>query len=33
MSSRNPVDRMPPLGTSAVDREAVALIERWIENL
>jgi hypothetical protein len=33
MSSRNPVERMPPLGTSAVDREAVALVARWIESM
>jgi hypothetical protein len=24
---------MPPLGTSAVDAEAVALLARWIESL
>jgi hypothetical protein len=33
MSSRDPIERMPPLGTSAVDREAVALVARWIESL
>lgn len=30
--SRNPYVRMPPLGTSAIDAEAVALIDRWIRN-
>jgi mono/diheme cytochrome c family protein len=33
MSSRNPLEQMPPLGTSAVDRDAVALVARWIESL
>ncbi len=33
MRSRNPVEQMPPLGTSAVDTEAVALVARWIESL
>lgn len=32
MSSRDPLEQMPPLGTSAVDRDAVALLARWIEN-
>ncbi len=33
MSSRDPLEQMPPLGTSAVDREALALVARWIEGL
>lgn len=33
MNSRDPLQQMPPLGTSAVDAEAVALLERWIESL
>jgi hypothetical protein len=33
MSSRDPLEQMPPLGTSAVDRDAVALLGRWIEGL
>ena len=33
MSSRDPLQQMPPLGTSAVDAEAVALLARWIESL
>jgi hypothetical protein len=33
MRSRNPIEQMPPLGTSAVDTEAVALVARWIESL
>lgn len=34
MSSRNPLVQMPPLGTATPDREALALIKRWIdENL
>ena len=33
MRSRNPLEQMPPLGTSAVDIEAVALVARWIESL
>lgn len=33
MNSRDPLQRMPPLGTSAVDAEAVALLARWIESL
>jgi hypothetical protein len=28
--SRHPLRQMPPLGTKVVDREAVALLERWI---
>lgn len=33
MSSRDPLEQMPPLGTSAVDRDALALVARWIESL
>ena len=33
MNSRDPLQQMPPLGTSAVDAEAVALLARWIEGL
>ncbi len=33
MNSRDPLQQMPPLGTSAVDAEAVALMARWIEGL
>jgi hypothetical protein len=32
MTSHDPLVRMPPLGVSAVDEEAVALIRRWIDN-
>jgi hypothetical protein len=30
MSSRRPSSQMPPLGTSVVDTEALALIRAWI---
>lgn len=33
MSSRDPLQQMPPLGTAAVDAEALALLGRWIESL
>jgi hypothetical protein len=33
MRSRNPLEQMPPLGTAAVDDEAVALLARWIDGL
>ena len=33
MNSRDPLQQMPPLGTQAVDAEAVALLARWIEGL
>ena len=33
MNSRDPLQQMPPLGSSAVDAEAVALLGRWIEGL
>ena len=33
MNSRDPLQQMPPLGTAAVDAEAVALMARWIEGL
>ena len=30
MQSRNPLVQMPPLGTLAADRDAIALIRAWI---
>ncbi|HET7810858.1 MAG TPA: hypothetical protein VFL16_09805 [Steroidobacteraceae bacterium] len=33
MNSRDPLQQMPPLGTRAVDADAVALMARWIESL
>jgi hypothetical protein len=33
MGSRDPLQQMPPLGTSVVDAEALRLIDRWIESL
>ncbi len=33
MKSRDPLQQMPPLGTQAVDAEALNLLARWIENL
>lgn len=33
MNSRDPLQQMPPLGTLAVDAEAVALLKRWIDGL
>jgi hypothetical protein len=33
MRSRDPSSQMPPLGTTEVDLEAMALISRWIESL
>jgi hypothetical protein len=30
ISSRYPALQMPPLGTELTDKEAIALIERWI---
>jgi hypothetical protein len=33
MSSRNPVEQMPPLGTQLVDTEATRLLTAWIEQL
>lgn len=33
MRSREPMQQMPPLGTTAVDTDAMALIARWIESL
>jgi hypothetical protein len=33
MASRSPLVQMPPLGTHAVDEEAVALVRAWIEDL
>lgn len=32
MHARDPLVRMPPLGTTLADAEAIALIERWIDN-
>jgi hypothetical protein len=31
MRSRSPASQMPPLGTAVQDREAVALLQRWLE--
>lgn len=33
MASRDPLQQMPPLGTTAIDAEAMRLIGRWIESL
>jgi hypothetical protein len=33
MHSRDPLQQMPPLGTSSADLEAMSLIARWIESL
>lgn len=33
MKSRRPLSQMPPLGTVLVDREAVDLVTRWIQEL
>ncbi len=33
MGARDPIDQMPPLGTEKPDREALALVERWIHSL
>jgi len=33
MNSRDPLQQMPPLGSAAVDAEAIALLKRWIEGL
>jgi hypothetical protein len=33
MASRDPLQQMPPLGSAAVDPEALALLQRWIEGL
>ena len=32
ISRRDPISAMPPLGSRVVDREAVALVERWIHD-
>jgi hypothetical protein len=32
MSRRDPISQMPPLGSRVVDREAVAIVERWIRE-
>ena len=33
MNSRDPLEQMPPLGTTEADPEAFALVARWIESL
>lgn len=33
MASRDPLQQMPPLGTTAIDAQAMRLIGRWIESL
>lgn len=33
MRSRDPLTRMPPLGTELVDSEGLALVEQWIQQL
>ncbi|HUM11651.1 MAG TPA: hypothetical protein VLT82_11930 [Myxococcaceae bacterium] len=33
MGARDPLDQMPPLGTEKPDRDALALVERWIHSL
>jgi hypothetical protein len=33
MRSRGPASQMPPMGTAVQDREAVALVSRWLDNL
>ena len=33
MRSRDPIEQMPPLGTTAVDADALALLARWIDGL
>jgi hypothetical protein len=33
MGARDPLDQMPPLGTEMPDRDALALVERWIQSL
>jgi hypothetical protein len=32
MRSRSPASQMPPLGTSLPDRDAIALLQRWLES-
>ena len=32
MRSRSPASQMPPMGTAAQDREAIALLTRWLES-
>ena len=32
MARRDSISQMPPLGSRVVDREAVALVERWIDE-
>jgi hypothetical protein len=33
MAARDALDQMPPLGTEQPDRDALALVERWIHSL
>ena len=33
MGARDAMDQMPPLGTERPDRDALALVERWIHSL
>jgi hypothetical protein len=33
MASRDPLQRMPPLGTVEIDADAMSLIGRWIESM
>jgi hypothetical protein len=33
MRSRDPLQQMPPLGSSLVDAEAMALLAEWVESL
>ena len=33
MKTRNPMARMPPLGTSVPDPQGIALLEQWIQDL
>lgn len=33
MSTRNPIQQMPPLGTNVVDEEAIRVIQAWLEEL
>ena len=33
MKTRNPMARMPPLGTSVPDPQGIALMEKWIQDL
>ncbi|HET9862549.1 MAG TPA: hypothetical protein VFP37_03840 [Steroidobacteraceae bacterium] len=33
MRSRSPIEQMPPLGSTAVDADAITLLARWIDGL